>query len=314
VNNVKLVSYKHKGGLDTYRIGFIDRDNIVDLQETYQNMLLDTDRVDEAYTYQSLLPSNPDTFFSLGAIGLSRAKESYDYYVNQPSKVSPYKREQLILGPPVPNPSKIICIGTNYADHVAEMKSSIPEYPVLFAKFTNALIGPDDDIEKSPLTEKLDYEVELAVVIGKEAVSVSEQDALEYVAGYTIGNDVSARDLQKRTPQWLQGKSLDKSTPIGPWIVTKDELKDPANLELKSYINGEIRQHSNTKHLIFNIPHLISFISNLMTLNPGDIILTGTPHGVGFAMDPPQFLQNGDVVTLEIDGIGKLENKVCPKQ
>ncbi|WP_369403454.1 fumarylacetoacetate hydrolase family protein [Gracilibacillus boraciitolerans] len=185
--------------------------------------------------------------------------------------------------------------------------------PVLFSKFNNALIGPEDEIYKSDATEKLDYEVELAVVIGAKASKVKKEDALDYIAGYTIGNDISARDLQKRTPQWLQGKSLDHTTPIGPWIVTTSEINDPGNLSIKSYVNGEPRQSSNTKQLIFDVQYLIEFISNLMTLDPGDIILTGTPGGVGMAMNPPKFLEADDLVTLEIDKIGKLENKVIAK-
>src|SRR5699024_6039845 len=180
--------------------------------------------------------------------------------------------------------------------------SHIPEFPVLFAKFNNALVGPEDAIEKTPDTQKLDYEAELAIVVGKEASQVSQKDAYDYIAGYTIGNDISARDLQKRTPQWLQGKSLDRSTPIGPWIVTTDEISNPENINVRSFVNGELRQQSNTSHFIFNIPFLIEFISHLITLKPGDLIFTGTPDGVGMGMNPQQFLKSGDIVTLEVDG------------
>lgn len=294
-------------------MGFILEDQVIDLHDAYKQKLVSTDEQDQAAISEQLLPADPDHFYALSHVSLRRAVEAYHYAIKHTDALTTYDRTNLTLGPPVPNPSKIICIGTNYKDHVAEMKSQIPAYPVLFAKFANALIGPEDDIEKSPLTNKLDYEVELAIVIGKKASEVTKESALEYIAGYTIANDVSARDLQKRTPQWLQGKSLDRSTPIGPWIVTTDELTNPAVLTIKSYVNGEIRQNSNTKHLIFDIPYLIEFISNLITLEPGDIILTGTPDGVGFAMDPPGLLEIGDVVTLEIEGIGRLENIVAEK-
>ncbi len=161
-----------------------------------------------------------------------------------------YSREEVRLLTPVPEPSKIICIGKNYADHAAEMKSDVPEYPVLFAKFANSLIGPEDVIEKSPKTSQLDYEVELTAVIGKEASRVKRENALKYIAGYTIGNDISARDLQTRTPEWLQGKTLDRSTPVGPWIVTADEVGDPGDLTIQSQVNGNVRQSSSTSKLI----------------------------------------------------------------
>ncbi|GGM41715.1 hypothetical protein GCM10011351_29790 [Paraliobacillus quinghaiensis] len=311
---MKFVTYKIKHTLSPYRTGFIHQDEIIDLQQAYQKMLIHTEQIDMAYTVKTLLPSDPTDFLGLGKVAFDRAREAVTFVTNEQPTIESYARDQVILQSPVQNPSKIICIGTNYRDHVVEMKSEIPDYPVLFAKFANALIGPEAEIEKPNSTEQLDYEVELAVVIGKEAKEVEKTNALDYVAGYTIGNDVSARDLQKRTPQWLQGKTLDRSTPIGPCLVTTDELKDPSKLAITSRVNGEVRQVSNTSQLIFDVPYLISFISNLITLSPGDIILTGTPDGVGFAQKPPQFLQTGDIVTLEIEGIGVMENKVTNKK
>ncbi|UFU01458.1 fumarylacetoacetate hydrolase family protein [Radiobacillus kanasensis] len=306
---MKLVTYKTKKGLGSYRMGVLFQDNIYDLNEVYRQFLHKND-VSDVGSAEYLLPSDPTRFFELGHNALDRSQEAFSFLKEEMVHDAIFEREDVILGPPVLNPSKIICVGKNYKEHVAEMKSEIPDYPVLFAKFSNALIGPEDFIQKSPKTDKLDYEVELAVVIGKEASQVSKEEALDYIAGYTIGNDVSARDLQKRTPQWLQGKTLDHSTPIGPWMVTTDEIPDPSNLEIKSYVNGEERQSSNTKHLIFDIPFLIEFVSGLITLQPGDVILTGTPDGVGFAMDPPTFLQDGDTVTLKIEEIGILQNQV----
>ncbi|MBP2078084.1 fumarylacetoacetate hydrolase family protein [Oceanobacillus polygoni] len=306
---MKLISYKRKGSDIGWRISSLDENTVIDLQDAYRNLLISKGEK-ENVAMESVFPADPNQFYSIGNGIINKAKEALDYALSHTNGKTVLQREAVILGPPVPNPSKIICVGRNYAEHVAEMKGDLPENPVLFAKFTNALIGPEDTIEKSAATEKLDYEVELTIVIGKEASKVSQEDALDYIAGYTIGNDTSARDLQKRTPQWLQGKSLDRTTPIGPWVVPADEIGDPSNLTIKSYVNGEERQASHTSNLIFTIPFLIEFISNLITLKPGDIIMTGTPDGVGFAMDPPQFLRDGDVVTLEIEKIGRMENKV----
>ncbi|WP_434564725.1 fumarylacetoacetate hydrolase family protein [Thermoanaerobacterium thermosaccharolyticum] len=196
--------------------------------------------------------------------------------------------------------TKAVCVGLNYGDHIEEMGDKRPEEPTLFIKPATAVIGPDDYIVKPKMSERVDYEGELAVVIKKTAKDVSEGDALNYVLGYTIANDVTARDLQSKDGQWTRAKSFDTFLPLGPWIETD---LDPSNLEIKTYVNGVLKQHSNTKHLIFSVPKLVSFISHVMTLNPGDVILTGTPSGVG-----P--LKSGDVVTIEIEGIGKLTNKV----
>ncbi|WP_099157442.1 fumarylacetoacetate hydrolase family protein [Virgibacillus ndiopensis] len=307
---MKLVSYKFKGKPGTYRIGCVVDGKVIDLQESYHAYLISMGEKDAIHLIDSLLPADPSTFFSMGTVVVERARKACNYITKQGHNEVLFGPEEVSFSTPNPAPSKVICVGKNYAEHAAEMQSDIPEFPVLFAKFNNALIGPEDDIKKSMFTEKLDYEVELIVMIGKEASHVSKEDALNHIAGYTIGNDISARDLQKRTAQWLQGKTLDRSTPIGPWVVTPDEIGNPHNLSIRSYVNGEERQSSNTNKLIFDIPFLIEFISSLITLKPGDIIMTGTPNGVGFAMNPPQFLKDGDVVTLEIENVGKLENQV----
>ncbi len=307
---MRLVAYKQKNTLGPYRMGVVHHENVLDLQEAYRLYLLKRDQVDLANAIEHVLPSDLTSFFKLGEQSIQHAQVALNFSEEHDVSAISFLFHNVTLAPPVPNGAKVICIGTNYKNHVAEMKANIPEYPVLFSKFSNALIGANDDIQKSPYTEKLDYEGEFTVVIGKEASHVKKENALDYIAGYTIGNDISARDLQKRTPQWLQGKSLDKSTPIGPWIVTAEELTDPSNVQIETYVNGEKRQSSNTKHLIFNIPTLIEFISSLITLQPGDVILTGTPDGVGFAMDPPQFLKAGDTIRIEVAGVGVLENKV----
>lgn len=302
---MKLVSYRLKNDDAPLRVGFMLDDTIVDGQQAFQ---LVNGNVDDQMS-NSL--SNPTSFYQVGQSAIDKVKEVYTYCLeNTVDGLERYSRDQVYFGTAVPNPSKVICVGKNYVEHAKEMKSDVPDYPVLFAKFFNALIGADDTIEKTPLTEKLDYEAELTVVIGKEASRVKREEALDYVAGYTLGNDISARDLQKRTPQWLQGKSVDRSTPVGPWVVTADEVGDPGSLDIRCYVNGEERQASNTEKLIFDIPFLIEFISGIMTLNPGDIIMTGTPDGVAFGMESPKFLQAGDAVAVEIEKIGRMENKV----
>lgn len=276
---------------------------MVDIKKAYKHLIQSSD-----------IPSDPNTFFQIGQQAILKAKKVYATLEDRmDSSDFVYKTNEVHLSTPISNPGKIICVGRNYVDHAKEMKGDIPEIPVLFSKFSNALIGPEEPIEKSPLTNKLDYEVELTVVIGQKATNVKKEEALDYVAGYTIGNDITARDLQKRTLQWLQGKTLDRSTPIGPSVITPDEIGDPSQLFIRSYVNGEKRQEGNTRELIFNIPYLIEFISELITLRPGDLIMTGTPEGVGAGMNPPGFLEVGDIVTCEIENIGKLENKVIEK-
>jgi 2-keto-4-pentenoate hydratase/2-oxohepta-3-ene-1,7-dioic acid hydratase in catechol pathway len=208
-------------------------------------------------------------------------------------------------------PSKIVAIGLNYRDHAREQGSPIPEQPIIFAKFPTSVIGPGDAIVWDPaLTQQVDYEAELAVVIGRRTRNVSEEDALEFVAGYTCGNDVSARDLQFGDRQWVRGKSLDTFCPLGPLIVTPDEIADPQNLSIRAILNGETMQDSRTSEMIFGVRQLIAFASRAFTLLPGDVILTGTPDGVGVFRKPPVFLKDGDAIAVEIEKIGRLEN-VC---
>lgn len=212
---------------------------------------------------------------------------------------------------PIAQPSKIIAVGQNYMDHCREQNVEPPERPILFTKFTTSIIGNGDTIEYAQaLTQKADYEVELAVVIGREARNVSEEDALDYVFGYTVANDVSARDLQFGDKQWVRGKSLDTFCPMGPCILTADEVPDPQDLKLSTTLNGTVLQDSTTAEMIFGVRHLISFCSKAFTLLPGDVILTGTPDGVGVFRDPPIFLTDGDTVTCEVEGIGQLTNPV----
>ena len=212
---------------------------------------------------------------------------------------------------PIPRPGKVICIGLNYRDHAEESGMAIPTSPVMFTKFANAVIAHGDAIVLPPASAEVDYEAELAVVIGREARRVTVDDALPYVLGYTCANDVSARDFQFADGQWFRGKGQDTFCPLGPWIVTADEIPDPQSLSIRCIVNGEALQDSSTKEMIFGVAELVSFISHGITLDPGDVILTGTPVGVGFARKPPVVLRDGDTVTVEIEGIGALTNTVA---
>jgi len=217
--------------------------------------------------------------------------------------------DQVTLAAPVSRPSKVIGIGLNYKDHAEEQKAKVPDLPVIFAKFPNTLIGPKEEIAWDvKVTSKVDFEAELAVVIGSRIQNCDESEALEAVFGYTCANDVSARDLQFRDIQLLRGKSLDTFCPLGPWIVTGDEIPNPNSLKIRSWLNGRLMQDSNTSLMIFSIPVLVSFLSRHFTLLPGDIILTGTPRGVGVFRDPPVFMKGGDEVTVEIERVGRLVN------
>jgi len=214
----------------------------------------------------------------------------------------------LTYGPCVPNPGKIICIGLNYRRHVEESGMAIPTLPVLFSKFSNTIAAPGEQIVLPSNAVEYDYEAELGVVIGKRAKNVTEQDALSYVLGYCNTNDLSARDLQRRTSQWLLGKTLDQFSPIGPYLVTADEVPDPQVLDIRCWVNGDLRQNSSTADMIFSVAYLVSYISQYMTLEPGDVISTGTPEGVVLGMKEKQWLQPGDEVTVEIAGLGQLTN------
>jgi 2,4-didehydro-3-deoxy-L-rhamnonate hydrolase len=211
---------------------------------------------------------------------------------------------------PIPQPEKVIGIGLNYRDHAEESGQPIPAEPILFAKFANSVIGPGAAIVIPPATEQPDYEAELGVVIGRSAHDVTESDAMSYVAGYTCVNDVSARDLQFVTSQWTLGKAIDTFLPCGPWLTTRDEIADPQSLRVRCFLNGATMQDSTTEQMVFGVAELVSYLSRTMTLEPGDLIATGTPPGVGFARKPPVWLKDGDEVTVEIEGIGSLTNPV----
>lgn len=215
---------------------------------------------------------------------------------------------------PIPRPPKFICVGLNYRDHAAESRMEIPKVPTIFNKFPSVVIGPGEPIVLPKVSAKPDYEAEFAFVIGRGGRYIPAARAMEHVFGYTIVNDVSARDFQTATTQWLMGKTFDTFAPTGPWIVTKDEIADPHALAISLEIGGETLQRSNTRELIFKIPELVEYISQVVTLEPGDIIATGTPSGVGFARKPPRWLKPGDEVIVRIQGIGELRNLVVAEQ
>ncbi len=219
------------------------------------------------------------------------------------------------LGPPIARPSKVVCVGLNYAKHAEESGMGIPKQPVIFFKATTSIIGPNDNIMLPKGSEKSDWEVELAVVIGKKTSYVPKEEAMDYVAGYMLHNDVSERAFQlEMEGQWVKGKSCDTFAPLGPYLVTKSEIANPHNLDLWLHLNGQQLQYSNTSDFIFDIPDVVSYISQFMTLLPGDVISTGTPSGVGLGMNPPRYLKAGDVVELGIEGLGISRQEVIPFQ
>ena len=214
------------------------------------------------------------------------------------------------LGPPIPDPQKIVCVGQNYRDHCHEQHVQIPGQPIVFAKFATCLAGPRDNILLPKISQQIDFEIELAFVIGRGGKHIPEERALDHVAGYMVFNDVTARDVQFADKQWVRGKSFDTFAPCGPALVTRDEIPDPQNLKLELAVNGAVMQSSNTNQMIFGVAHLISFLSRSLTWTPGDIVATGTPPGVGVFRKPPVFLKAGDRVTATVEKLGSLEN-IC---
>ena len=283
---MRLVTFR-EGNAD--RIGARSGDQIIDLS-----------------TADSSIPSDMRSFLEAGEPALSAASTAVAL------GGSSFSANDVKILAPISNPEKVVCIGLNYADHAAESGMDIPPEPVVFSKYASAIIGPGDMIKLPPSSNEPDYEVELVVVIGKSGFNISQTDAMNHVAGYTVGHDVSARDyqLQKPAGQWMMGKTFDTFAPIGPDLVTADEVGDPNDLGIRCILNNETVQDSNTAQLIFKIPELIAYLSHVFTLNPGDLIFTGTPPGVGMARDPQLWLKAGDKVVCEVDGIGRLENPV----
>ena len=248
-------------------------------------------------------------FFSGGGLATLRS------WVRSNAEQAPPIPDDARLGPPVSSPSKIICIGLNFSDHAAESSMQVPDEPVIFFKAPSALSGPNDEVVLPRGSTKTDWEVELAVIIGSRASYVAASHAMDYVAGYALHNDYSERSFQlERGGQWVKGKSSDTFAPIGPFVATSDEIEDPGQLDMWLSVNGERKQSSSTSQFIFGVAELVSYLSQFMSLCPGDIISTGTPAGVGFGQDPPQYLEAGDVVELGIDGLGVAKQRVIPAE
>jgi 2-keto-4-pentenoate hydratase/2-oxohepta-3-ene-1,7-dioic acid hydratase in catechol pathway len=293
MNAMRFVTYRKGREL---RLGILRGERMLDLLELSQ------------------AAGRPTSFLSDMSQFLEAGKEALEFAHNlvedSRGSVEGQSLAAVRLGPPVPRPQKIIAVGLNYRDHSEEAGFKLPAYPLLFAKFSNSITGPYDPIISPAEDVQIDSEAELAVVIGRQGKAITEAAAFDYVAGYMALNDVSARKWQFADKQWTRGKSLDTFCPTGPWLITRDEVPEPHKLHVTGRVNGEIFQDSSTEKLIFGIPRLVSFISEAITLEPGDIIATGTPSGVGVFRKPPVFLKAGDVAEVEIEKVGTLRNPI----
>jgi 2-keto-4-pentenoate hydratase/2-oxohepta-3-ene-1,7-dioic acid hydratase in catechol pathway len=240
----------------------------------------------------------------------AEGRAKIENFVHNPPADSIFPLASVRLLAPLPRPPKLICIGLNYRDHAAEAHQEIPKVPTIFAKFSNVVIGPGEAIVLPKISRKPDYEAEFMFVIGTGGRHIAAQDWQRHVFGYTVFNDVSARDFQSITSQWMIGKTFDTFGPMGPYLVSADEIPDPHALDISLSIGGQVLQNSNTRELIFKIPDLVAYLSSVFTLEPGDVVATGTPRGVGFARKPPRYLQAGDEVIIRIEGVGELRNPV----
>lgn len=313
---MRLVTYEFWGCV---RSGVVVDDWVVDLERGYAAILEAQGVPRAAGRAAALLPPRLKEVLeggreSLGAavqvVEAARSRLTSDTAIWEARGVAT-PLDRVRLWAPVPDPDKIICIGRNYRAHAEEGGGKVPEAPELFAKFANSLVGHKWPIELPAISQEVDYEAELAVVIGTRAKDVSAAEALDYVVGYTILHDVSARDYQMRTSQWLAGKGMDTFGPMGPWIVTMDEIRDPQRLQMRLELGGDVLQDANTSTMVFSVAEAVAFISNVMTLEPGDVISTGTPEGVGFVRTPPIYLKAGDVVNITVEGIGTLSNPIA---
>lgn len=289
---MKIVTFKKEKTAEKYRVGaFVSENEIVDLTSLVSNESLPAAEILNCFDLEN-------GFFEKATTAIEN------------NNLPKLNRAEIEICAPVPLPGKIICIGLNYRDHARESGAEIPKSPVMFSKFSSCAIGADEAIILPKKSEQVDYEAELAFVIGRRAKNVSGENAMDYVFGYTNFNDVSARDFQFADGQWVRGKSCDTFAPMGEFVATKDEIEDPNNLRIQFRLNGETLQNSNTGELIFKISEIIEFLSASITLEPGDVVATGTPPGVGFARKPPIFLKDGDIAEVEIEGLGILRNSV----
>ncbi len=302
---MRLVSFRTVYGA---RLGSVEGDTIVDLSAAYMALLDSRGAPRAAERARAEVPSDATEFLAEGDEARRRAEEAVAFARAHRDGGYYFARRDVHLLPVIPRPPKIICVGLNYRDHAEETGARIPAHPVFFSKFSSCLIGAGEPIIIPRVSEQVDYEAELTIVIGRPGRYIREADASAHVAGYTIMNDTSIRDYQMRTSQWLIGKTFDRTTPVGPELVTRDEVPRPDALRLSTTVNGRVLQNSNTSNMIFSLPRIIASISEILTLEPGDLIATGTPAGVGFARKPPLFLRGGDTVVVEIELLGRLEN------
>jgi len=309
---LKLVTYESNG---VKRLGVMTQNNqVLDLNWAYTEQLASDGELTPQVVADALIPANMKSFLARGDKGIELAQkvQSFSEQKGQQffSKKVFLERKEVKLCAPILDPGKIICLAHNYSNFLEENNLPIPPEPRIFSKYLNAICGPEDDIIKPKATNELGYEAEMAFVIGKPARNVKEEDAYEYIAGYTIFNDVSASDITTIDKQVLRGKTYDTFAPIGPYLVTKDEVPDPHKLDIKLWVNDKKLQDSNTDQVLYKTPKLVAFLSNVMTLEPGDIIATGTPPGIGKFASDPTYMWPGDVCKIEVEKLGVLENKI----
>jgi 2-keto-4-pentenoate hydratase/2-oxohepta-3-ene-1,7-dioic acid hydratase in catechol pathway len=297
---MKLVRFSTNG--QSPRLGALQGDRIADLQASVAATLTRRGVVRAQALAAALVPASTREFLEGGAASQDAVASITEWVTVAANSAR--------LHAPIADPGKFICIGLNYSDHAAETGNAIPKEPPIFAKWPNAIVDPGEPVLRPRGSKALDWEVELGVVIGKPTRFVSKEQALDHVWGYTIINDASARDFQMVTSQWMAGKIFETAAPVGPYIGDRAEVSDPHSLSLKTFVNGKQMQNGNTKTFIFDVRYLVSYLSGLLTLMPGDLIATGTPPGVGLGMKPPVYLNPGDVVRMEIDGLGTLENPI----
>lgn len=318
---MKLLMYKYDER--EYRLGAMAEPNtVIDLNYAYETMLCKSGEPRSKELAQAIIPAGSVEFLAGGDRSMQKAAEVLTYVKENCSQecVSPtgkrfvFARDEVKLGAPVQNPLRIICLSHNYYDFCRETGLPVPPEPRIFSKYNNSLCGPEDPIIYPKMTKCLGYEVELAFVIGKRGRHVPKEKAMDYIAGYTILNDVSASDITASDKQVLRGKTFDNFAPCGPYLVTKDEVPNPGNLDVKLWVNDTMLQISNTRELIYDVPTLVSFLSQVFTLEPGDIIATGTPGGLAKDRKPTTFMNVGDVCTLEIEGLGRLSNVIVAEE
>ncbi len=316
---MRLVTYHFEG---QSRAGAQLDEQVVDLNRAYHAALQHTGNEDELAVADARVPIDMIGLLKGGDTSLRAAGQAIAFARSQLTgngktlneEGIAYASDRVSLLPPVLRPSKVICLGLNYRDHAAEAGMAVPEYPVLFHKVAGSLIGHNQPIVIPRISSQIDYEGELAIIIGRRGKYIAEDEALSYIAGYTVANDVSARDLQFRTSQWTTGKMLDTFGPLGPALVTRDEVPDPHILSIKTTLNGQVLQDGNTADMIFRVPFIIKYISEIVTLEPGDVIMTGTPAGIGNTRSPQVFMKPGDMVIVEIGHLGKLTNPVVAEE